>query len=137
MFSGTLQWKGVSQMALIVSGIERSGNSDGSFSIVLQAGHGELNAVIPQNLVSPLQSALQRHLVQLAFDQASSGLATTGVPLPALTIQETKTATNGEETNLCSRTLQSGWIILEGDDQAFRQLRARIDEIRRSGPRAP
>lgn len=53
MFSGKLQWEGVSQMALIVSGIERSGNSDGSFSIVLQSGDGELNAVVPQNLVLP------------------------------------------------------------------------------------
>jgi hypothetical protein len=70
-------------MALIVSGIERSGNSDGSFSIVLQAGDGELNAIIPQNVVLPLQSALQRHLAQLAIDHSSSGLATTGVPLPA------------------------------------------------------
>jgi hypothetical protein len=87
--------EGVSQMALIVSGIERSGNSDGSFSIVLRSVDGELNAVIPQNLVLPLQSALQRHLLHLAFDQSSSGLATTGVPLPALTIQETKTATKG------------------------------------------
>jgi hypothetical protein len=122
-------------MALIVSGIERSGNSDGSFSIALQAEDGELQAVIPQNLVLPLQSALQRHLAQLTLDQSSSGLATTGVPLPALTIQETKTATKGDETYLCSRTLKNGWIILEGDDQALQELRTMIDEV--LGSRAP
>jgi hypothetical protein len=98
-------------MVLIVRGIERSVNSDGSFSIILQAGDDGLSAVIPQDFVSPLQSALQRHLVQLAFDQSKMDLPTTGVLLPVLTIQETKVATKGNETNLCSRTLQSGWII--------------------------
>ena len=117
------------QMALIVSGIETSANSDGSFSIVLQAEDGELQAVIPQNLVSPLQSALQRHLVRLAFDQSSEGLATTGLSLPEITIDETKTATKGGETNLCSRTPQSGWIVLTGDDRALRELRDRTDEV--------
>jgi hypothetical protein len=115
-------------MALIVSRIEPSVNSDGSFSIVLQAEDGELQAVIPQNFVLPLQSALQRHLVQQAFDQSSKRLATTGVSLPEITIDETTTAAKGGETNLCSRTPQSGWIVLRGDNRALRELRDRIDE---------
>jgi hypothetical protein len=116
-------------MALIVSGIEASANSDGSFSIVLQAEDGEFPAIIPQNLVLPLQTALQRHLVQLAFDQSSKGLATTGVSIPDITIEQTQTATKGAETNLCSRTHQIGWIVLKGDDRALRELRDRIDEV--------
>jgi hypothetical protein len=116
-------------MALIVSGIETSANSDGSFSIVLQAEDSEFPAIIPQNLVLPLQSALQRHLVQLAFDQSSKGLATTGVSIPDITIEQTQTATKGAETNLCSRTRQIGWIVLKGDDRALRELRDRIDEV--------
>jgi hypothetical protein len=101
----------------------------------LQAGDDELSAVIPQDFASPLQSALQRHLVQLAFDQSKMDLPTTGVLLPVLTIQETKVATKGNETNLCSRTFKADGL----SEHALRELRNKIDEVllARSGPPAP
>jgi hypothetical protein len=116
-------------MALIVSGIEPSANSDGSFSIVLQADDSELSAVIPRNLVLPLQTALQRCLIQAAFDQSNEGLATTGVALPEITIDECKTVTKSGETNLCARTPNIGWVVLIADKRALSQLRDRIDEV--------
>jgi hypothetical protein len=91
-------------MAFIVSRIEPSINSDGSFSIVLQTGDDELSAVIPRNLVLPLLNTLQSHFIQVAFDQSKGDLATTGTTLPAITIAESKTAKRDGETNICART---------------------------------